>query len=532
MSSKSIDAKLNSLLMKTFQESRNGHLPPLLENRIYTNRNIKLSRIKAMGFDMDYTLAEYKQDALDQLTMRLALQTLVREHDYPESILSLPYEPAFTIRGLAMDTRLGNVLKMDKFRYVSLAYHGFKPLDSATRAELYNTNHISFSDARYRSVDTLFEILEAYLYAALINHLEDLGQAVDFSELYTHLRGAIDLCHRDGSLKQEIIANPERFIKDDPLLVPVLHMFREAGIRLFILTNSEAEYTRFMLDYLFRNAAPFFDGWRSCFEMVGSHVFKPGFFHEGRELKILEDKDVLFFTGGNIAFLENKLEVRGDQVLYIGDHIYGDILKSKHSSSWRTCIIVPELQAQIRAEQEAKPMLKLLSHNENRRKQLSMELNWRRGQIYDLQQFKEAEADELEQENLEHIDDRIAQLNRQLEENHKELSRLLHESRNLRRKISNCFNAYWGRLFKAGDQLTSFAEQIRDYACVYTSRVSNFSFYGTQSYLRSMVTPMPHEDHWYSVSDLNFDLPLGELIPEMIEEPKVPDIRETERQLT
>ena len=510
MTRRSIDAKLNSLLMKTFQESRNGHLPPLLENRIYTNRNIKLNRIKAIGFDMDYTLAEYQQDALDQLTMRLALETLVRENDYPESIMELPYQPEFAIRGLAMDTHLGNVLKMDKFHYVSLAYHGSTPLDSATRAQLYNNDRISFSSSRYRSVDTLFEILETYLYAALIEHLEGLGRDVDFKQLYTDLRGAIDLCHRDGSLKKEIMATPERFIKDDPLLVPVLHMFREAGIRLFILTNSEPEYTSFMLDYLFRNAEPFFKGWRGCFEMVGSHVFKPGFFHQGRDLKVLEDKDVFFFSGGNIAFLESKLEIRGDQVLYIGDHIYGDILKSKHSSSWRTCIIVPELQAQIRAEQEAKPMLELLSSNENRRKQLSMELNWRRGQIYDLQQFKEVEADELEPENLEHIDTRIVKLNRQLEENHKELSRLLYESRDLRRKISNCFNQYWGRLFKAGDQLTSFAEQIRDYACIYTSRVSNFNYYGTGSYLRSVVTPMPHEDHWYSVSNLNFDLPMGE----------------------
>ena len=33
------------------------------------------------------------------------------------------------------------------------------------------------------------------------------------------------------------------------------------------------------------------------------------------------------------------------QVLYIGDHIYGDVLSSK--LGWRTMLVVPELEAEL-----------------------------------------------------------------------------------------------------------------------------------------------------------------------------------------
>ena len=34
-------------------------------------------------------------------------------------------------------------------------------------------------------------------------------------------------------------------------------------------------------------------------------------------------------------------------MLYVGDHIYGDILRSRKSSLWRTCMIVGELEAEL-----------------------------------------------------------------------------------------------------------------------------------------------------------------------------------------
>ena len=41
--------------------------------------------------------------------------------------------------------------------------------------------------------------------------------------------------------------------------------------------------------------------------------------------------------------------------------------------------------------------------------------------------------------------------------------------------------------------MSLFAKQIKDYACVYTSRVSNFLYYSPVQYFRSPPNLMPHE---------------------------------------
>ena len=50
------------------------------------------------------------------------------------------------------------------------------------------------------------------------------------------------------------------------------------------------------------------------------------------------------FQGGNAQKLHHLLQVSsGDKVLYVGDHMYSDVVRTKRSQGWRTCLIVPEL---------------------------------------------------------------------------------------------------------------------------------------------------------------------------------------------
>ena len=46
----------------------------------------------------------------------------------------------------------------------------------------------------------------------------------------------------------------------------------------------------------------------------------------------------------------------GDNVLYVGDHMYSDILRSKRSLGWRTCLVIPELTEEIDALQKYKDL--------------------------------------------------------------------------------------------------------------------------------------------------------------------------------
>ena len=60
-------------------------------------------------------------------------------------------------------------------------------------------------------------------------------------------------------------------------------------------------------------------------------------------------------------------------------------------------------------------------------------------------------------------------------------------------EIDHAFNPYWGPLFREGYEISKFGEQVEAYACVYTSRVSNFRFYSPMQYFRGPRDRMPHE---------------------------------------
>lgn len=43
-----------------------------------------------------------------------------------------------------------------------------------------------------------------------------------FRDLYRDVRAAVDLCHRDGSLKSAVAANPGEYVHEDKKLAPLL----------------------------------------------------------------------------------------------------------------------------------------------------------------------------------------------------------------------------------------------------------------------------------------------------------------------
>lgn len=74
------------------------HVPHLPEKRIlspndvFCNRELKMSGLQAIGFDMDYTLAQYKQPAFDQLAFDGAKEKLVAALGYPEGVMDFQYD--------------------------------------------------------------------------------------------------------------------------------------------------------------------------------------------------------------------------------------------------------------------------------------------------------------------------------------------------------------------------------------------------------------------------------------------------------
>ncbi len=48
---------------------------------------------------------------------------------------------------------------------------------------------------------------------------------------------------------------------------------------------------------------------------------------------------------------------RGDKVLFVGDHIYGDMLRSRKSSNWRTAMVLQELEHEVTMHDRLRPEL-------------------------------------------------------------------------------------------------------------------------------------------------------------------------------
>ena len=122
----------------------NGTKAPI-ENRIFTNRNLKLKGIKAVGFDMDYTIAKYRSPEIEKLTFKKSIEKLVYEKHYPKELLDFEYRDNFAIRGLIFDIKHGNILKTNKFRYVKRFYHGFQKYSKKERKKLYTNKKLDLS---------------------------------------------------------------------------------------------------------------------------------------------------------------------------------------------------------------------------------------------------------------------------------------------------------------------------------------------------------------------------------------------------
>jgi len=117
------------------------------EHRIFVNRSLHLENIKYYGFDMDYTLAEYKSPQYEQLGFDLVKKRMV-DLGYPEEIMLFDYDPCFPIRGLWFDSHFGNLLKVDANGNILVAVHGFEFLKSSKIYELYPNKFLQLDESR------------------------------------------------------------------------------------------------------------------------------------------------------------------------------------------------------------------------------------------------------------------------------------------------------------------------------------------------------------------------------------------------
>ena len=464
-------------------------------NRIFVNRNLRMGSIRWVGFDMDHTLALYNRNFIEALAFDLAKDALIRDHGYPTLLREVRYDPDFGIRGLVVDKEKGNILKMDKFQYVAEALHGRRRLDKETRRDLYTSGGLRMSGDRFWSNDTLFGLPEISLYAGVVEALEaEALSELDYRRLFDEIRSSVDQVHRDGTLKSLILDRLGECFLRDPQLPAALDKLRRSGKKLFLLTNSDLDYTEAVLAHVLA------DGllerpWWAYFDLIVTDSRKPGFFSEQAAWRPVEGDchGVPCFTGGNVQLLQQQLGAAGDAILYVGDHIYGDILRSKKSCGWRTMMIVEELEHELRAMEASAPDTERIDGLQAENEAILERLLEVREALDAARQTKLTGYRSLAPEAMRAMDERLVHHSAEERTLDQRLTANLLAIKEIEAGIRRRFNPYWGPLCKVDNELSRFGDQMGDFACLYTSRVSNFLYYPADKYFLSPEELLPHE---------------------------------------
>jgi HAD superfamily 5'-nucleotidase-like hydrolase len=468
-----------------------SQLPP--QRGIFCNRTLNLRSIKAIGYDLDYTLVHYnalewERRAYHHTKLRLA------ERGWP--VADLVFDPDEVIQGLTLDLELGNLLKVTRFGYVIRASHGTRLLEFDQVRRAYAGTVVDLNQDRWFFINTLFSLSEASLFAQLVD-LADAGgipEVIGYEHLYRIVREALDAAHMEGTLKGEVLADPDRFVEPDPDVVPMLFDQREAGKQLMLITNSEWEYAARILTHVLDPQLPNGQTWQDLFDTVIVSANKPGFFEDDHQLyKVVDEDRALLkphsdaiepggvYFGGCARRVEESLGLSGEEILYVGDHLFGDVHASKAALRWRTALVIHELEAEIDAltqfSKRETELIELMGVKEQlEAEQADLRLTRQRNRYAPVEPARSNRS-----------------LDRELDEVRPRLADLDEVITPLAIAAGALNNARWGLLMRSGADKSLFARQVERYADVYTSRVSNLLYATPHGFLRAVRSPLPHD---------------------------------------
>jgi HAD superfamily 5'-nucleotidase-like hydrolase len=454
---------------------------------IYVNRVLNMKYIKAIGFDMDHTLVRYHSDKFEELTFNVAIKKLAEEEefDYPKEILDFKFDFNDAIRGLVIDKENGNILKVSLYNKIKNAYHGTKPLTYREQKTNYKGSNVDLSEDKFMSIDTTFAISFSVIYSQMIDlknkHPEVIVQS--YSEIAADIQRAVDIAHRDGSLKGAVIDNFEKYIIKDEKIVDSLERFKKYGKKLWLITNSDFKYTEALLNYTINPYLKDHKDWKDLFEITITLASKPRFFTDKMPILKVNPENALLenydgrtepgiYQGGCAIKVQEHMGLKGDEILYIGDHIYGDILRLKKSIGWRTAAVIEELDKEVEAYKATKDISKEIDQLMENKIALEKELD-------DLYAKEHEFGEDISKDMVNSKFSEMEKLDKAIGKQIK-----MYESH---------YNKKWGEVMRAGAEPSVFAFQVERYACIYMAKISDFYDYSPRTYYRPKKKKISHE---------------------------------------
>ncbi len=429
---------------------------------------------------MDYTLAAYNTDDFEGLVHSLAIRQLVEKYGYPETVAKLKFEREWAIVGLVIDRRYGNLLKLSRFGKVKMAFHGLEQIDYREHQALYRERVIDLKDQDFQSLDTAFAISQGVLFSQIVQLKKDGAILPDFRCIDADVSQCIDSLHREGILKDILKKDFDKYVVSNPETAAMLEMLKKYGKKLIIITNSDYHYTNMLLGYSLDPYWKKHKNWQEVFDLVITLADKPQFFKEhNRFLRVDPVSGAMsnhegpvstgIWQGGWFGDVQEGLGVEGNEILYLGDHIYGDVVSIKKRCDWRTGLILGGMEKEIEANRSTQKLQVEIDKLMNRKTILEKESD--RAEM----KRRSGRKAPISPEHVEELD----RLNNQI-------SRLLDE-------LKKHYNPWWGEIFRAGSEESRYADQVESYACIYMTKVSDMGEYSPRTYFRPRRRLLAHE---------------------------------------
>ena len=379
---------------------------------------------------------------------------------------------------MVIDEKRGNLLKISLYGRIKKATHGTRSIEFRQLQEIYQGQTIDPGEDFFTPIDTSFSISHGVLFAHLVDLRDQNPKGYPpYEDMARDVVEMIDLLHRNDGLKGYVTERMHQFFIQDKKAPLALEELKRSGKKLFIVTNSDYSYSQKLLNYTINPFLKDHTDWKELFDIVITFASKPRFFTaKQRFLKVDTRTQQLvniegelgpgIYQGGNSEGLQSYLGLASDEILYLGDHIYGDILALKKQCNWRTALIVEEIDWEVE----------------------NLERN--RGTLADINQLvqeKEKWEDEL---------DRVIDEGGRRDQTNSLFGEIKKIDRKLEKKIGQyyaSFNPFWGEVMRAGAEESRFAGQVAKYACIYMAKVSDLADVSSRKYFRPVRRSLPHD---------------------------------------
>lgn len=320
--------------------------------------NFRTNRYDCIGFDLNHTLVKFELKNMMGAVFDIWRDFLCNQKNYPANFLKNPigYHWDFLQRGIIIDVKRGNFLKVCAKGEIGAATHGTKLLTPNEVKKIYwtekkwnlleNQSYNFWDRGSSKEISTVldyFDIPTTLAYALMIDTIDFVeGRKRDTYNCWSDIQEGLKtmfMPEKYSATENPFInlfslENAPNFVrKTNQEVLEWLACLKKKKVT-FLLTTSNQDLTEILASYALGK------NWRDYFTFVITNIKKPQFFMP-ENLNFCKLKKFLIESAENPA----------PKILYIGDNMIHDIYGAHHFGECDTVAICEEISTKFELSQ-------------------------------------------------------------------------------------------------------------------------------------------------------------------------------------